>query len=129
MLAEGHQRELDFRRIILRALREIGTAEMRHAADCRQQVARLRQVQHLLHGHTSDHTLPAPHSLRLLGGQPFVGALLQAESREEVLAHQQMLQLRRLAQEKDQLFAALDHQWSCHANLPYHPPRVGRPAT
>src|SRR5215467_12609829 len=74
VFTKGQERQLDCGRVVFGALREIWPAKMGHAANRRQEVARLCEMEHLLHGEAGDDTLPAPHGLELLGCQALFNA-------------------------------------------------------
>jgi hypothetical protein len=65
-------------------------------------------VQHLLNGDSGEYLVPARDSVRLTGRQALVRAGLQAEARIQVLAHDQVLDLRRLQQQVPQVLAMLN---------------------
>jgi hypothetical protein len=67
-------------------------------------------VQHLLGGDVGDRAPPSGDGVELLGSEPFVGALLERERREQVLAHDRVLDLGGLAQHVDQRLAMLDDE-------------------
>ena len=83
---------------------------MRRRADRGEHVLHEREVQHLLGGDVGDRAAPAGDRLELLGGEPLVCALLEREGREQVLAHDPVLELGGLAQHVDQRLAMLDHE-------------------
>ncbi len=68
------------------------------------------QVQHFLAGHAEKYTSPATNCLQVLGGERGVGCVLQTERGEQVLTHEQMLELGGLADHVDQRLAMLDHE-------------------
>jgi hypothetical protein len=78
--------------------------------DRRQEVVHERQVQHLLGGDVRDHLPPPENRLQLLGAQPLVLALLEREGGKQVLAHDPVLELGRLAEHVDQRLAMLDNE-------------------
>jgi hypothetical protein len=51
-------------------------------------------------------------------GQPLGRGLLQRERREQVLSHDAVLKLRRLAQDVDQRLTVLDHEWRLSRRKP-----------
>jgi len=55
---------------------------------------------------------PAVRGGQLVLGQSLVGGLLERERREQVLAHDPVLELGRLAEHVDQRFPVLDHERS-----------------
>jgi hypothetical protein len=75
---------------------------MRRRADRGEHVLHEGEVQHLLGGDLCDLPAPAGDGLELLGGEAFVDALLERERREEVLAHDPVLDLGGLAQHVDE---------------------------
>jgi hypothetical protein len=109
-LAERHQRQRHARGIVVRRRGQVRPRQMRSRADRREHVLHQREVQHLLGGHVSDRPAPARHGLELLRLEPLVLALLERERREQVLAHDPVLDLGGLAQHVDQLLAMLDHE-------------------
>src|SRR5262249_28965658 len=68
MLTKRHERKLYLGRIVASALGEVRAAKVGHTADGSQQIACLRQMEHLLHRDAGDDTLPALDSLQLLRG-------------------------------------------------------------
>jgi hypothetical protein len=65
-------------------------------------------MEHLLRGDATDHALP-PCERELLGfRQAFVRGAFEAERCEQVAAAQPMLQLRRLREKVNELFAVAD---------------------
>jgi hypothetical protein len=69
------------------------------------------KVQHLLRRDVRDLALPAGDCLQLPVGQPLVGALLERERGEQVLAHDGVFELGRFAQHVDERFTVLYHEW------------------
>jgi hypothetical protein len=67
-------------------------------------------MQHLLLDDVDEHPLPGGHLGQLLGAQPLIGAALEGELGEQVLAHQPVLQLTGLGEQPQQLLAVLDSQ-------------------
>jgi hypothetical protein len=67
-------------------------------------------VDHLLQRNLVDRSLPARHGWHLRGRQPRSGFGLEGERRVQVGAEDGMLELRRLAQQVQQLLAALKDQ-------------------
>ena len=65
-------------------------------------------MQHLLDRDPGEHLVPARDRIGLLSRQTLVRAGLQAEARVQVLAHDQVLDLRRLYQQVPQVLAVLD---------------------
>ncbi len=112
LLAERQQCQLYPGRVVIGGLRQVRPDQVRRAADRRQQVLHQGQVQHLLGGHMKYLRAPAVHRGQLGLGQPLVGGLLEREGGEQVLAHDPVLELGRLAEHVDQRLAVLDHEWS-----------------
>src|SRR5262249_40300772 len=83
----------------------------------RQQVLPEREVEHLLRRDMRDHPPPAKHRLERVRGQSLVFALLEGEGREQVLAHDSVLELPGLAEHVDQRLAVLDHEWRLRRRL------------
>jgi hypothetical protein len=107
---EGHQRQVHARRIVVRRRGQVGPGQMRRRADRREHVLHQREVEHLLGGDVGDRPPPAGDGLELLRCEAFVLALLQRERREQVLAHDPVLELGGLAEHVDQRLAMLDHE-------------------
>src|SRR5262245_7144735 len=57
-----------------------------------------------------DHAAPAKHRLERVAGESLVFALLEGECREQVLAHDPVLELRGLVEHVDERLAVLDHK-------------------
>src|SRR6185295_61632 len=83
---------------------------MRCRADRREHVLHEREVQHLLGADVGDRPPPASDGLELLRREPLVLALLERERREQVLAHDPVLELGGLTQHVDQRLAMLDDE-------------------
>ena len=109
-LAERHQRQVDAGGIVPRRCGQVRAGEVRSRADRRQQVLHEREVEHLLGCDMRDHPSPAKHRLERVGGETLVFALLEGEGREQVLAHDPVLELRGLVEHVDQRLAVLDHE-------------------
>jgi len=97
---------------------QIRPAKVRRRANRGQQVLHQREVQHLLACDAEDGPPPPQDRLEFLGGKPFSLALLEGKGREEVLAHDAVLKLRRLAQHVDQCLAMLDDKRSLRRGKP-----------
>ena len=110
LLAERQQRQVNARRVVAGRLREVGPGQVRRGPDRGQQVLHQRQVQHLLGGDMHDLPAPARRGGELGIGQPLARGLLQRERREQVLRHDAVLQLGRLAQDIDQRLTVLDDE-------------------
>ena len=119
---ERHECQVHPGGIVVRGCREVRTREVRSRSDRRQQVVHEREVEHLLGRHVRDRGPPAVDRRQLAAGQSLVLALLERERREQVLAHDPVLELGRLAQHVDQRLAMLDHKRRLRA-------RPSRPAT
>jgi hypothetical protein len=83
---------------------------VRRGADRGEHVLHEREVQHLLGGDVGDRAAPERDGLELLRRDSFVLALLERERREQVLAHDPVLELGGLAEHVDQCLAMLDHK-------------------
>jgi hypothetical protein len=116
-LAERNQRKLHAGRIVARWRRHIGTGEVGRRADRRQQVVHEREVEHLLGRHVRHDPPPAVDGRELALRQPFIGALFERERGEQVLTHDPVLELGRLAEHVDQRLAMLDHERRLGAGL------------
>ena len=118
LLPERHEREVHPGRIVVGGRRQVGPAEVRRRADRREQVVHEREVEHLLGRDVRDRGPPAVDRRQLAPCQPLVLALLERERREQVLAHDPVLELGRLAQHVDQRLAMLDHERRLGRGLP-----------
>ena len=87
--------------------RKIRPAEMRTAADRQRQIGDQGQMRHLLDGDVDDGAPPAAQFGRLRRVEA-VRLVFQAEGREEVAAHQVVLDLGGFREEIDQVFPAID---------------------
>src|SRR5258708_5877004 len=87
---------------------EVRPAEMRCRADRSEQVLAEGEVQHLLFRDGEDDGPPAVDRLELRRREALVRPLLHRERREEVLAEDRVLELRRLAEQIHELLAVLD---------------------
>src|SRR6266571_2653706 len=110
LLAERQQGQVHAGRVVAGGLREVRPGQVRGRAGGGQQVLHQRQVQHLLRADVEDVLAPALDRLRFGGGEALVGGLLQAERRVQVLAHDPVLELRRLAEHVEQRLAVLDDE-------------------
>ena len=117
LLAERQQRQLDPRRVVIGGLRQVRPGQVRGSADRGQQVVHQGQVQHLLGRHVRDLLAPSGHRRELPLRQSLLGGLLERERREQVLAHDAVLQLGGLAQHVDQRLAVLDHEGCLRGGL------------
>ena len=66
-------------------------------------------MQHLLDGDAGQQLLPAADRCGLLGCQALIGIGLEAEAGIQVLAHDQVLDLRRLGKQVPKMLAVLDN--------------------
>ena len=114
LLTKRLQVQLNRRRKVARALREVGPSERRRGADSRGKVGDQGQVQHLLDGDAVQRLAPPINNLCLLGGETFVGALFETELRKEVLAHDHVLELRGFGQQPPHIFAVGDDDPGLH---------------
>ena len=87
--------------------RKIRPAEMGTAADRQRQIGDQSQMRHLLDRDVDDGAPPAPQFGRLRRVEA-IRLVFQAEGREEIAAHQVVLDLGGLGEEIDQLFPAID---------------------
>ena len=108
-LAERDQIELDPGWEVARALREVGAAQVGRRPDRGHHVRHQRQMEHLLDRDSPQDLAPPLDRLRLFAGQALAGPILEAELREQVLAHDHVLQLRRLLQQEPQILAMRHH--------------------
>src|SRR5262247_3900224 len=111
-LAERHQHQSDASRKVTRWGRQFRAVEVRSRTDCRQQVLHQRQVQHLLRRHVGDDPPPSANSIEFRGSELFFTVLFEREGSEQVLTHEPVLELSRLAQHVDQRLAMLDQKRS-----------------
>jgi hypothetical protein len=106
---------------------------MRRRADCREHVLHECEVQHLLGGNVGDHLPPPSDCFELLRRKPSVLALLERERREQVLAHDPVFELSRLAEHVDERPAMLDDKrrlgFRPSAARGQHLSEAARPAT
>ena len=107
-LAERHQLDPDAGRVAVGRHREVRTSEARGRADGRQQVLDEREVEHLLLADRQERLAPAVDRGKRLGRQPLVDLLLERERREQVLEHDQVLELGGLPERVDQRLAVLE---------------------
>ena len=106
-LAERQQLDPDAGRVARRRQGEVRPREPGRGADGRQQVLDQGEVEHLLLADRHQRLAPALDRCELIRGQAFALALFERERGEEVLEHDQMLELRRLAERVDQGLAVL----------------------
>jgi hypothetical protein len=109
-LTERQQGQVHAGRVVGGGLREVPPGQVRGRADGGQQVLHQRQVQHLLGGDVRDVLAPALRRLGFFLGEALGLGLLQAERGVQVLAHDPVLELRRLAEHVDQRLAVLDDE-------------------
>ena len=112
-LTERHQLDPDAGRVGVGAHREVRPGEPRGGPDGRQQVLHERQVEHLLRADLQQRLAPALDRGERLGGQPLVDRLLEREGREQVLEHDEVLELGRLAERVDQGLPVLEAPRVC----------------
>jgi hypothetical protein len=105
---ERQEPELHAARQVLAAAREVRPAQRRRRADRGYHVEHQRQVQHLLDGDAGQHLAPAGNRRGLFGGEPVLWPGLQAETRVQVLAHDQVLDLGRLGEEVPQVLTVFN---------------------
>src|SRR5437868_4916780 len=111
MFAKRQEGQLDPWRIVLRALGKVGMAQEGMGPNGGQQVAHQGQMQHLLGSNQRNHALPAFDRFELSRRHAFAHVTLQTESREQIFAHDHMLQRRCFGEHEDELFAVFDHNW------------------
>ena len=104
----GQQLDPDARRVGVRGHREVRPGEARGGADRRQEVLDERQVEHLLRADLEQRLAPALDRDELLRRQALADVLLERERGEQVLEHDQVLELRGLAERVDQRLAVLE---------------------
>ena len=126
-LAERHQGQLHPGRVALRLMRHVRPGHVWRRTHGGEDVVDQCPVEHLLGRHAEHDRTPSLHRLDVFGRHRRVGRGLQAECRVEVLAHQPVLELGRLAQQIRESLAILDDDgWfrrhSCGKLLP--PPIV-----
>jgi hypothetical protein len=131
LLPERQQGQLHAGRIVVSRLRQVGPGQVGRGADGRQQVVHQRQMEHLLGGHVRDARPPALNRSELVAGQAL--ALLEGERGIQILAHDAVLELGRLAQHVDERLSVLDDERRLrrslpapHRNQPRQPPLSGR---
>ena len=110
LFAKGEQSQFDRGRVVPCRLGQVGAREVRGGPQGSQHVGGQRQVEHFLARYAEDGGPPAVDGRSLLLAQPLIGAFLQAEGREQVLAHQGVLQLGRGADHVDERLAVLDDE-------------------
>ena len=94
----------------MRGCGQIWPGQMRRRTDRGEHVLHEREVQHLLGGDVGDRVAPAGDGVEFLRREPLVRALLERERREQVLAHDPVLELGGLAQHVDERLAMLDDE-------------------
>ena len=112
LLPERQQRELDATRVVPRRLGQVRTRQMRACSERVDEVAVEREMEHLLLGDHQERLSPSLDRTELVFAQPLIGGALQRERREQVLAHQRVLELGGGAEHVDQRLAVFDHQRS-----------------
>lgn len=117
LLPERQQGQLDSGGVVVGRLGHVRPAQVGGGAHRREDVVDQGQVQHLLGGDMRDLLAPAAYHLHLDTGEAFVGALLEREGGEEVLAHDGVLELGGLAEHVDQRLTMLDHKRSLGRRL------------
>ena len=122
-VAERQQREPHPAGQVLRGAREVRPGQTWRGTDRAHHVRDKREMQHLFHRDPGEHLVPARDRIGLLGRQALVQAGLQAEARIQVLAHDQVLDLRRLYQQVPQMLAMLNDKF----RLGHHGSRQARP--
>jgi len=90
--------------------REVRPRQRRRGPDRGHDVHDQREVQHLLDRDAGHGLLPSRDRVGLPGGQTLVRVSLKAEAGIQVLAHDHVLDLRRLDQQAPQLLTVLDHK-------------------
>ena len=114
--AEGHECELHARRVALRLVRHVRPGDVGGRSDCREEVVDERPVQHLLGSNAEDGGTPTLERRDVLGRQGRIGPRLEAERGVEVLAHQRVFELGRLAEQVRERLAVLDDNgWFRHS--------------
>ena len=113
---------------VVPVLWKVGAVEVGTAADRREEVAGEAEMLHLLAADQKDQLCPVVGEALLLVVEPVLGAMLQGDRREQVLAAQHVLRLRGVREHVYQLFAgARDlHPTLCHGAVvppPEAPPR------
>ncbi len=107
-LAEGHEGELHPGRVALRLVRHVRAGHVRCRPHGREDVVDERPVEHLMGRYAEHHRAPPFDGLEVFRRQRLVGLGLQAEGGVQVLAHQPVFELGRLAQEVGERLAILD---------------------
>ena len=111
MFSKRQQSQLDPWRIVLRALGKVGMAQEWMGPNGGQQVAHQGEMQHLLGSNERNNALPPFDRFELSRRHPLAHVTLQTESREQIFAHDHMLQRRCFGEHEDELFAVFDHNW------------------
>jgi hypothetical protein len=107
---EGAQLQVHAGRVVPRRLRQVRPPEVGRPADGGEQVVDERQVEHLLAGDVAEGAAPPLDGGPAVLVEALVGGLLEGEGGVEVLAHDPVFELGRLAQHVDQRFPVLDHE-------------------
>ena len=103
--------------------RKVRPRKMRCGADRDEQIARQRQVGHLLDGDRGDRAGPALRGLGLRRREAIAFVALQAPGGVEIAAHQIVLDRRGFGEEVDQLLAGLDPDLGFFRHFPLAPSR------
>ena len=125
-LAELQQLDPDARREAVGRHREVRAGEAGRRADGRQEVLGQGEVEHLLLGDLQQGRPPAPDGLEHLGRHSLTDVPLQRERREEVLEHDQVLQLGGLSERVDQRLAVLEPGPRCVTPSSAHGEDIGQ---
>jgi hypothetical protein len=118
ILAKWQKGEPHARWIVSGRGRQVRAHEMRRGTDGREQILHECEVHHLLARDAHDRRFPPGDDLLLRRGQAFVWRILQREGGEEILAHDAVFELGRLAQHVDQRFPVLDDERRFGRGLP-----------
>ena len=110
LLPERQQGQVHPGGIVTGRVGKVRPGQVRRGTDRGQQVLHQRQVQHFLRGDVRDDLAPAPGGGHFFGREALALILLEGERREQVLAHDAVLQFGGLAQHVDERLAVLDHE-------------------
>jgi hypothetical protein len=102
---EWGQAHGESRGVVSRRHGEVGSIEMRRAADEHEQVVHQGEVRHFLQRHAHHRVAPARNRRRLRRGEALLHAALHAERRIQIGAQKVVLDLGGFRQEVDELFA------------------------
>ena len=105
---EGQQLDPDTRRVAVGGHREVWAGEPGPGTDGRQEVLDEREVEHLLLADLQQRVAPALDRLERLRRDALADALLEREGREQVLEHDEVLELGRLPERVDERLAILE---------------------